>query len=421
MTSALTLADQGFPIHLIERTARLGGNMWNIRHSLGWDVDAQEVVWRNPQEEFLHQTIKRVESHPQITLHLQSELLETGGFAGKFTSRIRTPQGEVELHHGATIVAIGAVEYKGPEYGYGTDPRIVSQYEFEERLQSGQDIPNEIVMIQCVGPAERYCSRVCCTAAMTNSLALKERNPDAQITVIYRDVRTYGFKERYYQEARKQGVMFVQYEFDRKPRVEIVKDKLRVTVWDPSLQEDILLSPDMLVLSMPMVPPEESETLATRLKVPQDMDGFFLEAHVKLRPVDFASDGLYMAGAAHYPKFIDESIAQAQAAAARAATILSKDVLEVGGIIAQVDQDKCVGCLTCVRICPYDVPQIQADFTGVGGVVGAATIEPAQCHGCGICVSECPAKAIQLMHYEDVQVGAEIEALLTPEKVCQLK
>jgi heterodisulfide reductase subunit A-like polyferredoxin len=412
MTAALTLADQGFPVHMVERAKRLGGNLWNIRHSLGWDADAQEVVWRNPQAEFLHQIIKRVESHPQITLHLQSELLETGGFAGKFTSRIRTPDGELEVQHGATILATGAVEYKGPEYGYGTDSRIVSQYEFEERLESGDDIPNSIVMIQCVGPAEKYCSRVCCTAAMTNALALKRLNPDAQITVLYTDVRTYGFKERYYQEARKQGVMFVQYTFDRKPKVQIADSKLQITVWEPSLGEELELHPDLLVLSMPMVPPVGAEEMATRLKVPQDMDGFFLEAHVKLRPVDFASDGLYMAGAAHYPKFIDESIAQAQAAAARAATILSKDVLEVGGIVAQVDQEKCVGCLTCVRICPYDVPQIKADFTGVGSIVGAATIEPAQCHGCGICVSECPAKAIQLLHYEDVQIGAEIEALL---------
>jgi heterodisulfide reductase subunit A-like polyferredoxin len=451
MTAALTLADQGFPVHLVERAERLGGNLWNIRHSLGWDADAQEIVWRDPQEEFLHQTIERVESHPQITLHLQSELLETGGFAGSFTSRIRTSPplssppsggiapsafppmggtapsaspplggtegGEIEVQHGATILAMGAVEYRGAEYGYGTDPRVVSQYEFEERLESGQDIPNSVVMIQCVGPAEKYCSRVCCTAAMTNALALKKLNPDAQITVLYTDVRTYGFKERYYQEARKQGVMFVQYDFDRKPKVEIRDSGLEIVVWEPSLGEEWVLTPDLLVLSMPMVPPEGAEEMATRLKVPQDMDGFFLEAHVKLRPVDFASDGLYMAGAAHYPKFIDESIAQAQAAAARAATILSKDVLEVGGVVAQVDQEKCVGCLTCVRICPYDVPQIKADFTGVGSIVGAATIEPAQCHGCGICVSECPAKAIQLLHYEDVQVGAEIEALLTPAVV----
>jgi heterodisulfide reductase subunit A-like polyferredoxin len=285
-------------------------------------------------------------------------------------------------------------------------------------LHAGKDIPDSIVMIQCVGPAERYCSRICCTAAMTNSLALKKLNPDAQITVLYTDVRTYGFKERYYQEAREQGVMFVPYTFGRKPSVEIGDSGPEITVWEPSLGEELTLNPDMLVLSMPMVPQDGAEELATRLKVPQDMDGFFLEAHVKLRPVDFASDGLYMAGAAHYPKFIDESIAQAQAAAARAATILSKDVLEVGGIIAQVDAEKCVGCLTCVRICPYNVPQIKADFSGVGNILGAAYVEPAQCHGCGICVSECPAKAIQLLHYEDLQIGAEIEALL-PVEVCE--
>jgi heterodisulfide reductase subunit A len=417
MTAALTLADQDIPVHLVERADRLGGNLWNLQHSLGWDAEEKKVIWRNVQEEFLHQTIERVENHPQITVHMQSELLETGGFAGNFTSHLGTPEGEIEVRHGATILATGATEYKGPEYGYGTDPRIVSQYEFEEHLHAGKDIPNSIVMIQCVGPAERYCSRVCCTAAMTNALALKRLNPGARITVLYTDVRTYGFKERYYQEAREQGVMFVPYTFARKPEVETGDSGLEVRVWEPSLHEELVLNPDMLVLSMPMVPQEGAEELATRLKVPQDMDGFFLEAHVKLRPVDFASDGLYMAGAAHYPKFIDESIAQAQAAAARAATILSKDVLEVGGIIAQVDAEKCVGCLTCVRICPYNVPQIQADFTGVGDIVGAAYIEPAQCHGCGICVSECPAKAIQLLHYEDSQVGAEIEALL-PAEVC---
>ncbi|MBN1978194.1 MAG: FAD-dependent oxidoreductase, partial [Anaerolineae bacterium] len=357
ITAALTLADQGFPVHLVERSERLGGNLWNIRHSLGWDADAKEVVWRNPQEEFLHETIKRVEIHPQITVHARSELLETGGFAGNFTSRISTPAGEIEVHHGTTILATGAVEYKGPEYGYGTDPRIVTQYEFESLLagwkigswETGKlgtgdqstnlpstSLPTSVVMIQCVGPAEKYCSRVCCTAAITNALALKKLNPDAQVTVLYTDVRTYGFKERYYQEAREQGVMFVPYTFDRKPEVQIANSKLQIAAWEPSLQEELTLNPDLLVLSMPMVPPEGAEELATRLKVPQDMDGFFLEAHVKLRPVDFASDGLYMAGAAHYPKFIDESIAQAQAAAARATTILSKDVLEVGGVVAQV-------------------------------------------------------------------------------------
>jgi len=522
MTAALTLAGQGFPVHLVERAERLGGNLWHIKTLVDWETDGAEVsgskvpgsrlnepetlnlkpetglVWRDPQV-FLRQLIERVEGHPLITVHLRSELLESGGFAGNFTSRLRVlpscppsappnfggevsppsvpPKfggevsppsvppnfggedgeegGIIKVCHGATIVATGGVEYRGPEYGYGTDPRIVTQQEFEGLLagsrkqeagskdqESGEDLQSAIcnlqsvVMILCVGPAERYCSRICCTTAIKNVLALKRLNPDAQVTVIYRDIRTYGFKERLYQEARRQGVMFVRYDFDRKPQVKVSSCKvsgsrlsepetsnlkpetqLEVTVWESVLSEELVLHPDLVVLSMPVVPPEGAGELATRLKVSVDLDGFFLEAHVKLRPVDFASDGIFMAGMAHYPKFLDETIVQAQAAAARAMTIVSKDVLEVGGIVAQVDAEKCVGCLTCIRICPYHVPQIQADLSGVGGIIGAAYIEPAQCHGCGICVAECPAKAIQLLHYRDVQVEAEIAALMVPEMV----
>jgi len=274
-------------------------------------------------------------------------------------------------------------------------------------------------MIQCVGSrdeAHPYCSRVCCAHAIKNALALKRLNPDAQVTVIYRDIRTYGFKERLYQEARRQGVVFVRYDFDRKPEVRVERglqdnNGLEVAVWEPVLGEELVLHPDLVVLSTPVVPPEGAGELATRLKVSRDLDGFFLEAHVKLRPVDFSSDGVFLAGMAHYPKFLDETIVQAQAAAARAMTIVSKDVLEVGGIVAEVDTEKCVACLTCVRICPYDVPQIRVDFNGVGGIVGAAYIESAQCHGCGICVSECPAKAIQLQHFTDEQVLAKEEVL----------
>ena len=338
----------------------------------------------------------------------------------------------IEVRHGATIVATGGVEYRGSEYGYGTDPRILTQQEFEARLAAGDDLPDSIVMILCVGPAERFCSRICCTTAIKNALALKRLKPEAQVTVLYRDIRTYGFKERLYQEARRQGVLFVQYDFDRKPEIQadqnpadqnpadqnpadqnpVADSKLQVTVWEHVLGQELTLTPDLVVLSMPVVPPEGADELATRLKVPVDLDGFFLEAHVKLRPVDFSSDGVFMAGMAHYPKFLDETIVQAQAAAARAVTIVSKDVLHLGGVVAQVDAEKCVACLTCVRICPYHVPQIQANFSGVGGIVGAAYVEPAQCHGCGICVSECPAKAIQLLRYRDTQVEAEITALM---------
>jgi heterodisulfide reductase subunit A-like polyferredoxin len=283
-------------------------------------------------------------------------------------------------------------------------------------------VPDSVVMILCVGPAERYCSRICCTTAIKNALALKRLNPNAQVTIIYRDIRTYGFKERLYQEARRQGVVFVRYDFDRKPEVRVERglqdnnglqdsNGLEVAVWEPVLGEELVLHPDLVVLSTPVVPSEGADELATRLKVSTDLDGFFLEAHVKLRPVDFSSDGVFLAGMAHYPKFLDETIVQAQAAAARAMTIVSKDVLEVGGIVAQVDAEKCVACLTCVRICPYDVPQIRVDFNGVGGIVGAAYIESAQCHGCGICVSECPAQAIQLVRYRDMQLEAEIAAI----------
>jgi heterodisulfide reductase subunit A-like polyferredoxin len=425
MTAALTLADQGFPVHLIERAEELGGNLRNIKHLVDWESEKAAgngkgaPVWRDPKA-LLQDLMERVAGHPEITIHWRSEYLESTGFAGSFVSRIRTPDGETEVNHGATIVATGGVEYRGPEYGYGTDQRILTQQEFEERLDAGEDLPDSVAMILCVGPAERYCSRVCCTSAIKNALALKLLKPDAQITLMYHDVRTYGFKERLYDEARRLGVVFVQYGFDRKPDVQIDESGLQVTVWESSLAEDIVLNPDLLVLSMPMVPPEGVDALATRLKVPLDLDGFFLEAHVKLRPVDFSSDGVFLAGAAHYPKFLDEAIVQAQAAAARAMTIVGKDVLEVGGIVAEVDAESCVACLTCVRICPYHVPQIKAEFTGVGRIVGAAYVEPAQCHGCGICVSECPAKAIELVRYREEQMEAQITALWEPElaEVC---
>jgi len=234
------------------------------------------------------------------------------------------------------------------------------------------------------------------------------------VTVIYRDIRTYGFRERIYEEARRAGVMFVRYDFDRKPEVEFGGSALHVVVQDETLARRLDLRPDLLVLSMPVIPSQGAQELATRLKTPVDLDGFFLEAHVKLRPVDFSTDGFFVAGMAHYPKFLGESIAQAQAAAARAATILSRDTLEVGGIVAQVDEAECVGCLTCVRICPYDVPRIRTDLIGVGRIEGAAYIEPAKCHGCGICVGECPAMAIQLLHYRNVQIEAKIAALMEP-------
>src|SRR5574341_1744703 len=330
MNAALTLAGQGFPVHLVEREAALGGNLRNLFYlpAIGDPPSAA----RDDPRPYLARLIERVNGDPLISVHLQTELVDTGGFKGNFTSTLQRDGQTFQVEHGATIVATGGVEYKGREYGYGQDPRIVTQQQFEALLANPtSDLRplTSITMIQCVGPGEKYCSRLCCSTALKNALKLKEQNPQAQVTLLYRDIRTYGFKERLYTEARRAGVRFVRYDFDHKPVVEIpnaesqtpdgdTRAPVIVRVRDPILGLDLELRPDLVVLSTPIVPPKGARELASRLKVPLDMDGFFLEAHPKLRPVDFASDGLFMAGVAHYPKFLDETIAQAQAAASRA-------------------------------------------------------------------------------------------------------
>ncbi len=404
MTAALSLAEQGFPVHLVEQGAELGGNLRQVFTAIN-GKDPQHVLKR---------LVEQVHTHPAITIHLKSKVVGASGFMGNFTSVIQGSDGSrSSVSHGATILATGAQEYRGPEYGYGTDPRIVTQQEFEALLASGKDLPDSVVMIQCVGPAERFCSRICCTVALKNAIRLKERKPDTQIVILYRDIRAYGFKEQLYTTARQRGVIFMRYDGDHRPQV-ACNGNLTIQVWDSILQRSITLQPNRLVLSMPVVPRSDMPELAKLFKVPVDSDGFFLEAHVKLRPVDFASDGVFMAGMAHYPKLLDETMIQAQAAAARAARILSRDSLTAGGRVAVVDETRCTGCLTCVRICPFGVPRIKPDLIGAGSIKGAAYIEPAVCQGCGSCAAECPAQAIQLMHYTDTQVAIKASVLLNP-------
>jgi heterodisulfide reductase subunit A-like polyferredoxin len=314
-----------------------------------------------------------------------------------------------KIEHGITILATGAQEWKPNEYLYGEDPRIVTQLELESRITHRPEEvarANHIVMIQCVGSRNKErpnCSRTCCATAVKNALKIKELNPNTQIAILYRDMRTYGLAESYYAKAREQGILFIRYEPEERPEVKKDGKDLTVSFLDRILRERMEIKPDLLILSAATIP-KENEELATMLKVPRTMEGFFLEAHMKLRPVDFATDGMYLAGGAHGPKLISETITQASAAASRACTILSKEKMLVGGVVAMVEGERCAACLTCVRVCPYEVPIIN--------VKGEAEIDLAKCKGCGSCAAECPARAIELMHFSDPQLWAKCQALV---------
>jgi heterodisulfide reductase subunit A-like polyferredoxin len=427
MEVALALAGQGFPVDLVERDSELGGALRHMHYGLD-DFGVQAAIPPKGQDHFvkpqdyLEQLVGRIERHPAVSLHLNAEVAGTRGFMGNFSSTIAYSDRRelVEVCHGATVVCTGGVEYRGDEYGYGTDPRITTQQQFEGMLSASEacgeaegELPNEVVMIQCVGPADRYCGRICCTSALKNALNLKRLNPASRITVIYKDIRSYGFKERMYTQAREAGVLFVRYEDDLAPEVTVSPDgMLYVSVWEEILGRQMELNPDLVVLSTPVVPAPGAVDLAKRLKVAQDADGFFLEAHIKLRPVDFLADGIFMAGLAHYPKLLQESIVQARAAAVRAANILSRKLLITSGLVAEVDPQKCVACLTCVRICAFGAPHIADQKEGAGGILGAAEIESTLCQGCGLCSAACPAEAIQLHHYTENQMEAKLDALI---------
>jgi len=401
MTAALKLAEQGYEVFLLEKEAQLGGNLTNLRYTLeGEDVQA-----------FLKELIGKVTNHSLIHVITNALVVDFSGSKGNFSTGVMVAPTMYyrKIEHGITILATGAVEWKPTEYLYGQDPRILTQLDLEDRIakQPGEVArANQIVMIQCVGSRNEdrpYCSRTCCATAVKNALKIKELNPNAKISILYRDMRTYGLMESYYAKARNQGILFVKYEPEEKPEVNRDGQTLSISFNDRILKERMEVNADLLILSAATIP-RENEELATMLKVPRTADGFFLEAHMKLRPVDFATDGLYLAGSGHGPKLISESINQASAAVARACTILSKERMFVGGIIAVVEGERCAACLTCVRVCPYSVPVINAK--------GEAEIDVAKCKGCGSCAAECPARAIELMHFRDVQLQAKCEALV---------
>jgi heterodisulfide reductase subunit A-like polyferredoxin len=406
MMGALGLADQGFEVVLVEKEKELGGNLHHLYNTIhGKDV-----------QQYMHSMIERVQNHPSIQAITDGVIVDFTGFKGNFKTGIMSGPGMAyrQIEHGVAIVATGGEEYKPTEYLYGQEERVVTQQELEGKIVRKEIDPkdiSEIVMIQCVGSRteERpYCSRICCSMAIKNALKIKELNPEANIAILYRDIRTYGFLEDYYTQARKAGVFFIRYDPENKPEVTLEKEGLRVSVYDPALGEKVILNPQLLALSSGIIPRENAE-LATLMKLQRTQDGFFLEAHMKLRPVDFATDGIYLCGLAHSPKPLDESLSQAAAAVSRACTLLSHDTITVGGIVASVEAEKCAACLTCVRVCPYDVPFINED--------SVAQIDVAKCQGCGSCAAECPGKAIQLQHYKDEQIIAKSSALFEKSSI----
>jgi len=402
MVAALELAKQGFEVHLMERDKELGGYARKIHYLLGS---------QDPQQQ-LKSIVKEVTENDRIHIYLNSEIEDIKGYIGNFKTTLSNSGEKKEIEHGVVIVATGALEYKPKEYLYGSDEQVLTQHELEEKLAHGGLDAKMVVMIQCVGSRNHdrpNCSRICCSQAVKNALKLKEVNPDADIYVLYKDMRTFGFKEDFYRAAADKGVIFLRYDDESKPEVTKENGKLRVTAWEPVLEAWIPIEPDLIVLSVATVPNPDNERLAGMLKVPLTKDKFFLEAHMKLRPVDFATDGVFLCGMAHSPKFIDESISQACAAAARAATVLSKTVLEMEGSIASVDKELCSGCKICESVCAYNAIEMQDDEKPTAKVLEAL------CKGCGVCGSACPTKAITMGHFTNEQILAQVKATLMEE------
>jgi heterodisulfide reductase subunit A len=405
MTCALSLANQGFEVYLVEKDTELGGIARRIHYTLeGMDVQA-----------YLDDIIRKVYRHPLIHVFTDSTITEASGYVGNFITRVMYGGGVKDIHHGITIIATGAEEYKPTEYLYGKDDRVFTLLELEEQIAKGEARvinSQSLVMIQCVGCRQEdrnYCSRVCCSQAIKNALKLKEINPEMDIYILYQDMRTYGFQEDYYREAANREVKFIRYEPDDKPEVEAVEQGgqriLRVTVTDSILGKKIAIDADLLALAAAVIPSVTNNEISRLFKVPLNPDGFFLEAHVKLRPVDFAADGVFLCGTAHYPKHIWETISQAYGAAGRAATILSKDSVTASGAICEVNEGECVGCGQCQSVCKYGAIELYDTPQGK-----KARVISVLCKGDGLCNAKCPTGAISLKHYTDEQIFAEIDA-----------
>jgi heterodisulfide reductase subunit A len=404
MIAALSLAEQGFQTTIIEKRAKLGGQLLDQRYTLAGESTAA----------YLKKITERLAANQLVEVLTSSELVELSGFVGNFSTVVRTNQGktaiEQTIDHGVVVVATGGRDHV-PARVLGKElpksNKIVTQKELEILLADQGKAPKSVVMIQCAGSRGddlAYCSKTCCTQAVKNALKIKEIDPEAQVIVLYRDMRTYGFAEDAYRLARQQGVIFIPYTMAKKPSLSAKGVKVEVAFFDPILQDDVTLNPDLITLSVGIVP-EDTEELSKLLKIPVNADKFYLEAHVKLRPVEMSVSGVFLCGLAHSPKPLEEIIVQAQAAAAKAAIPLVKGIVSVDPIVSHVDKDTCIGCKICVSLCPYQAIQM----VKVDGKPKAETIV-ASCKACGICAAHCPTFAISMGGFTNEQINSQIEA-----------
>jgi heterodisulfide reductase subunit A len=401
MMAAKTLSGQGFHTFLIEKTDRLGGQARQVHET-----------WRGEDvQEYLAGLIHWVESDPNIDVFLNSRITGVDGFVGNFKTTITTNGQHSTLEHGVTLIASGASELKPAQYLYGQDPRVVTGLELQQRFidkDPGLENLNTAVFIQCVGsriPERPYCSKVCCTQSIKSALEFKKINPKMNVFVVYRDMRPYGLREDLYRKARSVGVTFIRRDTDNELTVGVDREDLKVSFSDRVLGRAMEIRPDLLILACAIVPDAKTE-LSQLYKVPLNDDGFFAEAHVKLRPVDFATDGVFVCGLAHAPKSLDESITQAQAAAARAVTVLSMEDIKMGGIVSHIIPERCSGCMGCINVCPFGAITFNPEKF-------VAEVNPALCKGCGACSATCPSEAPALMGFDNNQLYAQIKGALS--------